>query len=61
MQPVAGPDRLGERPHSRPVTPCNIHATIYNVLGIDPRIQVIDGSGRPVNVLDDPTPIAELL
>jgi hypothetical protein len=58
---VGSTDRLGERPHSRPVTPCNIHATIYNVLGIDPRIQVTDGSGRPVNVLDDPTPIAELL
>jgi hypothetical protein len=58
---VGSTDRLGERPHSRPVTPCNIHATIYNVLGIDPRIQVTDGSGRPVNVLDDPTPINELL
>jgi uncharacterized protein (DUF1501 family) len=58
---IGSTDRLGERPHSRPVTPCNIHATIYRVLGIDPRIQVTDGSGRPVNVLDDPTPIGELL
>ena len=58
---VGSTDRLGERPHTRPVTPCNIHATIYNVLGIDPRLQVIDGSGRPVNVLDDPTAIGELL
>jgi hypothetical protein len=58
---VGSTDRLGERPHTRPLTPCNIHATIYNVLGIDPRLQVIDGSGRPVNVLDDPTAIGELL
>jgi len=58
---VGATDRLGERPRDRAVTPCNVHATIYNVLGIDPRIQVMDPSGRPVNVLDDPTPIGELL
>ncbi len=58
---VGSTDRLGERPHTRPVTPCNVHATVYNVLGIDPRLQITDPSGRPVNVLDDPTPIAELL
>jgi hypothetical protein len=58
---VGSTDRLGQRPHSRAVTPCNVHATIYQVLGMDPRIQVTDGSGRPVNVLDDPTAISELL
>jgi hypothetical protein len=60
-QIVGSTDRLGQRPHTRPLTPCNIHATIYNVLGIDPRLQLLDPSGRPVNVLDDPTPIGELL
>ncbi len=58
---VGSTDRLGERPKDRPLTPCNIHATIYDVLGIDPKLQVMDPSGRPVNVLDDPTPISELL
>jgi hypothetical protein len=57
---VGSTDRLGERPHTRPVTPSNIHATIYQVLGIDPRLQLLDPSGRPVNVLDDPAAIAEL-
>jgi uncharacterized protein (DUF1501 family) len=57
---VGSTDRLGTRPHTRPVTPANIHATIYQVLGIDPRLQLLDPSGRPVNVLDDPTPIGEL-
>jgi len=47
-------------PHTRPVTPCNIHATIYEVLGIDPKLHLIDPSGRPAPVLDDPTPINEL-
>ncbi|MFO0965158.1 MAG: DUF1501 domain-containing protein [Gemmataceae bacterium] len=60
-QIVGSTDRLGERPHTRPLTPSNIHATIYQVLGVDPRLQLMDPSGRPVNVLDDPTPIEELL
>lgn len=60
-QVIGSTDRLGTRPHTRPVTPSNIHATIYRILGIDPRLQLLDPSGRPVNVLDDPTPINELL
>jgi hypothetical protein len=60
-QVVGSTDRLGTRPHTRPVTPANIHATIYHVLGIDPKLQLLDPTGRPVSVLDDPTPIAELL
>jgi hypothetical protein len=43
------------------VTPSNIHATIYRVLGIDPTLQLTDPSGRPTPVLDDPTAIEELL
>jgi hypothetical protein len=58
---VGSTDAKGERPKDRPITPCHIHATIYDVLGIDPRLQLLDPSGRPVNVLDDPTPIRELL
>jgi hypothetical protein len=60
-QVIGSTDRLGTRPHTRPVVPANIHATIYQVLGIDPTLQLIDPSGRPVSVLDDPTPIGELL
>ncbi len=60
-QIVGSTDRLGQRPHTRPLTPANIHATIYHVLGIDPKLQLLDPSGRPVSVLDDPTPIQELL
>jgi hypothetical protein len=60
-QVVGSTDRLGTAPRTRPVVPANIHATIYQVLGIDPRLQLLDPSGRPVPVLDDPTPIDELL
>jgi hypothetical protein len=60
-QIVGSTNRLGTAPHSRAVTPSNIHATIYQVLGIDPKLQLLDPSGRPVNILDDPQPISELL
>lgn len=60
-QVVGSTDRLGTRPHTRALVPANIHATIYNVLGIDPTLQLLDPSGRPVSVLDDPTPVNELL
>ena len=59
-QVIGSTDRLGRFPTSRPLTPSNVHATIYKVLGIDPRLQLIDGTGRPVNVLEDPTAIEEL-
>jgi hypothetical protein len=60
-QIVGSTDRLGTRPHTRPVTPSNIHATVYHVLGMDPKLHLFDGTGRPVPVLEDPTPISELL
>ncbi len=58
---VGSTDRLGTRPKDRPLKPCHIHATIYHVLGIDPKLQLTDPTGRPVPVLDDPTPIQELV
>jgi hypothetical protein len=60
-QVVGSTDRKGTRPHTRPLVPANLHATIYHVLGIDPELKLLDPSGRPVSVLDDPTPISELL
>jgi hypothetical protein len=60
-QIVGSTDAKGERPHTRAVTPANIHATIYTVLGIDPKLNLLDHQGRTVAVLDDPTPIDELL
>lgn len=39
----------------------NIIATIYHVLGIDPRTTLPDFNGRPQFLLDDPAPIRELV
>lgn len=59
---VGSTDRLGQAPASRPLRPEHIHATIYHVLGIDPTLKLLDHrTGRPAPVLDDPTPIDELL
>ena len=60
-QIIGSTDRLGTAPATRPVTPANIHATIYKVLGIDPTLHIIDHAGRPTPVLEDPTAIDELL
>jgi hypothetical protein len=60
-QIVGSTDRLGTAPNTRALVPANLHATVYEVLGIDPKLQLLDHSGRPVSVLDDPTPISELL
>jgi hypothetical protein len=57
---IGSTDRLGTAPHTRPVVPSNIHATIYQVLGVDPKLHLLDPSGRPTPVLDDPSPIEEL-
>ena len=59
-QIVGSTDKLGLRPKDRPLTPGDLHATIYKVMGVDPAIHFLDPTGRPVPVLDDPTPIKEL-
>lgn len=58
---VGETDSKGQAPKSRPLRPDNLHATIYHCLGIDPTLHLLDPSGRPTPVLEDPTPIAELL
>lgn len=51
----------GESPKDRPLTPSDIHATIYHVLGVDPTVSFLDPSGRPVPALDHGEPIRELV
>ena len=60
-QVVGGTDRRAERALGRPITPQNLLATMYHVLGIDPAMTFLDHRGRPQYLLDDRTPIAELL
>jgi uncharacterized protein (DUF1501 family) len=60
-QIVGATDRLGEQPKERPLTPHDIHQTIYHVLGVDPTTSFLDHSGRPLPVVDGGEPIRELI
>lgn len=58
---VGKTDARGEYIVERPVTPEELHATIYHVLGVDPSISFVNTAGRPVPILDGASPIRELL
>jgi uncharacterized protein (DUF1501 family) len=57
---VGSTDRLGEFPKDRPLTPGDLHATIYKVLGVDPATHFLDRSGRPVAAIESGKAIEEL-
>jgi hypothetical protein len=51
-----------EEPKSAPITPRDVMATVFHVLGIDPNTQVTDPAGRPQFLLPPGArPIAELV
>ncbi|MER3416438.1 MAG: DUF1501 domain-containing protein [Gemmataceae bacterium] len=60
-QVIGATNSRGEFAQSRPCTIQNVLATVYRFLGIDPAMTFTDHRGRPVHLLDDPQPIAELL
>ncbi|WLD12706.1 DUF1501 domain-containing protein [Planctellipticum variicoloris] len=60
-QIVGSTNRLGEVPQDRPVTPPDIHHTMFRVLGIDPHVNFLNHSGRPVPALEPGTVLEELL
>ncbi|MGC4003598.1 MAG: DUF1501 domain-containing protein [Pirellulales bacterium] len=57
---VGATDARGERPTETPVTPSDLHRTVYHVLGIDPEVSFLNHSGRPMSVLDGGDVIREL-
>jgi len=55
-------DAVGESPHERPVTPSELAATIYTLLGVSPALELKTSDGRPVRVVMDGTqPVSELI
>jgi hypothetical protein len=58
---VGSTNSRGEVPKDRPVTPSDLHATIFQVLGVDPQIAFLNHSGRPVPAIDKGEVIHELL
>jgi len=49
-QVIGSSDAVGESPRNRPVTPADLAATIYTLLGIDPKRELQTRDGRPVRV-----------
>ncbi|MGZ0172718.1 MAG: DUF1501 domain-containing protein, partial [Planctomycetales bacterium] len=49
-QVIGSSDSVGEGPKDRPVTPSDLAATIYTLLGIDPKLELHTSDGRPVRV-----------
>lgn len=52
-QIIGSSDALGEFPKDHPVTPQDLAATIYTLLGIDPGHELKTADGRPVRVVMD--------
>ncbi len=48
-------------PQSKPISPQDLMATMFHVLGIDRRVQYLSPSGRPVYMIENGEPIAELI
>ena len=64
MVRVAGEDvKAFEVPvaKDRPITVQQVLATLYHSLGVDPATTLNNISGRPMYLLDDRTPISELI
>lgn len=59
-QAIGETDAHGARSKGVPYTPANMLATLYRHLGIDPAATIPDRSNRPMHLLDDREPIAEL-
>ena len=51
----------GEYPKDRPYKVPQLLSTIYQAIGIDPSQTFVNGSGRPMYILDDRDPVKELL
>lgn len=49
-QVIGSSDSIGESPRDRPVTPGDLVATIYQLLGIDPTLELKTPDGRPVRI-----------
>jgi hypothetical protein len=60
-QVIGSTDARAEYPRARAVGPQDLLATLYHVLGIDARQEFHDPAQRPVPILNEGKPIAELI
>jgi hypothetical protein len=60
-QVVGSTDKHAAYAKDRPISFQNVFATLYHNLGIDPVCAVTDRSGRPMYLLDEQSPISEVV
>ena len=60
-QVVGSSDAVGENPRDRPVTPADLAATIYTLLGINPALTLLTSDQRPIRVVDESGSLIEEL
>ena len=60
-QVIGSSDRTGESPLDQPITPRDLVATIYTLLGFDPDHVLTAPDGRPIPLTQQAQPIAQLL
>jgi hypothetical protein len=60
-QVIGSTNNRGEEPKDRPLKPGDLHHTIFHVLGVDPSLNFLDHSGRPIPAIDHGSVIEELV
>jgi hypothetical protein len=60
-QAIGTTNARGEVPKDRPYRVPNVLSTIYQAMGIDPSQTFLNGSGRPMYILDERDTVAELV
>jgi uncharacterized protein (DUF1501 family) len=58
---VGSTDRTGAEVKDRPVSPKDILATAYHLLGLDPETQLTDRTGRPLPLVPNARLVTEML
>ena len=59
-QVIGASDRRAAYPADRPITPEDLLATLYQVLGINTNIEYVNDAQRPLKILSGGRPIVEL-
>jgi hypothetical protein len=60
-QAIGTTNSRGEVPKDRPYSAAQVLSTLYQAMGIDPAQTFPNGNGRPMYILDEREPVAELL
>ncbi|MFO0841090.1 MAG: DUF1501 domain-containing protein [Gemmataceae bacterium] len=60
-QAVGATSARGEYPRDRRYTVQQVLSTLYHAVGVDPAKAFPNGSGRPMHILEDREPVAELI